>query len=150
MALISCMFVFILMHIFLSDFIFSHHFVGSVIPFLGGFSPSITHDSVSTRNPALEVFYSILSDLPGGYSFYFSPILLTAPEISQGKVNGQRIPQWVDVQNPSAKTLTVLQIQQMVFSLFIIIMVLSCLFWVFKQYWKQKRSEFNNGIEKTD
>ena len=140
LVLICCLIVFILIHVILSDFIFSQHFVGSVIPFLGGFSPSLTHDSISTRNPALEAFYAILSDLPGGYTFYFSPIMVAPPKIFGGEVNGQGIPQWIDVQNPKAQTLTALQTQQLIFSIFIALVAIICLFWIFIQHWRQKRS----------
>lgn len=143
--LICGMLGFIFVHTFISDFISRLNFVESVIPIVGGFSPSITHDSVSTRNPALEAFFAILSDLPGAYSFYFSPIMLAPPEISNGEVNGQTLPQLIDVRNPTATTLTVLQAQQTILLLISGIVIVIGIFWGLGRYWRHRRSRMEWG-----
>lgn len=80
-----------------------------------GLNPSISHDSLSTRNPAIEDPFGILIDLPGGYSFYLSPILVTIPLLSDNLINGFPIPQIIEVINPVGPVLTQLEIQRYLF-----------------------------------
>ncbi len=124
------MIVFIFVHIVLTELSYFKDSVASFISILAGFNPSISHDSISTRNPALEIFSAILSDLPGAYSLYFSPILITAPEIKNGSVNGHKISQLVGIRNPTESHLTALQMQQMFFICFIAFFLISCLIWI--------------------
>ena len=80
-----------------------------------GLNPSITHDSLATRNPAIEDPLGILVDLPGGYSFYLSPILVTIPLVTGNLINGFPVPQLTGVVNPSNTYFTQLQFQQFLF-----------------------------------
>ncbi len=141
LAIIGFMFLFIITHALISEFGFFRRTYENIIPFLGGFSPSITHDSVSTRNPALEAFFAILSDLPGAYSFYVSPIILTAPSVLNGQVNGQAVPQWSGVQNPQAGSWAVLQTQQLIFLLFIALVVITSSSWVIKRFYHRRKQK---------
>ncbi len=133
------MFLFIITHALISEFGFFKRTYENIIPLLGGFSPSITHDSVSTRNPALEAFFAILSDLPGAYSFYFSPIIVTVPDVINSQVNGQAIPQWIGVQNSQTGSLTVLQTQQLLYLIFIAIIVIIFSSWIFKRFYHRQK-----------
>jgi hypothetical protein len=94
-----------------------------------GLNPSITHDSFSTRNPAIEDPFGVLVDLPGGYSFYLSPILVTIPLISGGLINGFPLPQISEIQNPSDMVLTQLQYQQLLFFLISGVLLIVAGFW---------------------
>ena len=139
LVILCFMTLFIFIHALYSEFGFFEKTCDSFMPFLAGFSLSITHDSLSTRNPALEAFFAILSDLPGGYSFYFSPILTSVPEIESGNVNGQAVQQWIDVRNPRASSLTALQTQQLIFLLFILLSLIFCFFWIIKHHIHQRK-----------
>ena len=139
LAIIGFMFLFIIAHTLVSEFGFFKKTCDSFMPFLAGFSLSITHDSLSTRNPAFEAFFAILSDLPGGYSFYFSPIIISVPLIEGGYVNGQAVEQWVDVRNPRTSSLTALQTQQLIFLVFILLSLSFCFFWIIKHLYDQRK-----------
>lgn len=80
--IVSGMIIFILLHLFLDTIGFFHDSHRAITAILGGFSPSIVHDSLSTRNPAVEEIWYILADLPGAYSFYFSQIMVSPPKIT--------------------------------------------------------------------
>jgi hypothetical protein len=80
-----------------------------------GLNPSITHDSFSTRNPGIEDPFGILIDLPGGYSFYLSPILVTIPLLSDNLINNFPLPRLIGVIDPSNMYLTQLELQQLFF-----------------------------------
>jgi len=105
--------LFISLHIFLSE---NDIFVKNPLNiFPLGLNPSITHDSLATRNPGIEDPFSILVDLPGGYSFYLSPIFVTIPLLSGNLINGFPVPQITGVVNPVNTNLTQLQFQQFLF-----------------------------------
>jgi hypothetical protein len=80
-----------------------------------GLNPSITHDSYSTRNQVIEDPFGILVDLPGGYSFYLSPILVTIPLLSDNLINGFPLPQLSGIENPNNQFLTQLEFQRLFF-----------------------------------
>jgi len=86
------MFVFILLHALASETGVYMKSNQSIMPIIGGFSPSTAHDSLSTRNPAIEDFFAILADLPGAYTFYLSPLFVTPPVMTYGTVNGNTVP----------------------------------------------------------
>lgn len=93
LILFGSMIIFIGFHVLLSEYgVFTNPESG-IVSFLAGFLPSITHDSVSTRNPLLETFDQILADLPGAYSFYQSPLLTPLPNIPDD------FPHWFGVTN---------------------------------------------------
>ncbi|UCE12691.1 MAG: hypothetical protein JSV04_10915 [Candidatus Heimdallarchaeota archaeon] len=140
LILVSAMLVFIFLHAFYSEIGFFERTNERIMPFLGGFSPAITHDSTSTRNPAIEPFWAVLSDLPGAYSFYFSPIFITAPKIVNGEVNRQAVPKWTGLRNPADTRLNALQSQQLIFLSFIgILAILLALLWALRSYYREKR-----------
>jgi hypothetical protein len=58
---------------------------------------------------------------------YFSPILITVPEIKNGSVNGHKISQLVGIRNPTESHLTTLQMQQMFFICFLVFFLISCI-----------------------
>jgi hypothetical protein len=80
-----------------------------------GLNPSIAHDSFSTRNLVIEVPFGVLVDLPGGYSFYLSPILVTIPLLSDNLINGFPLPQITGIVNPNNQFLTQLEFQRLIF-----------------------------------
>jgi hypothetical protein len=96
LLIIGGLFGFNILHALLSELQFFTNNGRAIMPLIGGLSPaSIYSDSLSTRNPALEAFYAILSDLPGAYTFYLSPIFIS-PIFRSGYVNGLKIPNWTN------------------------------------------------------
>ncbi|MHA1226588.1 MAG: hypothetical protein ACTSPV_07610 [Candidatus Hodarchaeales archaeon] len=92
------------------------------MPILGGLFPSIIYsDSLSTRNPALESFASIISDLPGAYSFYLSPIFST-PNIGD-------IPVWSNFQG-SFESRLIPNVIGMVLIFLLLVLVSSIYIWL--------------------
>jgi hypothetical protein len=107
------LFLFILIHVILGENGTFTRQNQDILPL--GLNPSIAHDSFSTRNPAIEEPFGVLVDLPGGYSFYLSPIFITIPLISGSLINGFPLPQITEITNPSDIVLTQLQFQQLLF-----------------------------------
>lgn len=95
------MLLFIGWHILIEQFNAVFHDRVAITSILAGFLPSMVHDSLSTRNPALESFTAMLSDLPGAYSFYLSQFLITPPNVSQDGIVGSYLPSLIEVINPA-------------------------------------------------
>ena len=107
-----------------------------------GLNPSITHDSLATRNPAIEDPFSILVDLPGGYSFYLSPILVTIPLLSDNLINGFPLPQLTGVVNPVNTYLTQLEFQRFLFfGISGVIFFLSVILFIHHQFIKRRKNQ---------
>ena len=131
------LFLFISFHIILSE---NGIFVKNNLHiFPLGLNPSITHDSLATRNPAIEDPFSILVDLPGGYSFYLSPILVTIPLLSDNLINGLPLPQLTGVVNPGNTYLTQLEVQQLFFLGVSGAFFLLSVIWLMCQQFKKRR-----------
>ncbi|MHA1112755.1 MAG: hypothetical protein ACTSRE_16830 [Promethearchaeota archaeon] len=129
--------LFISFHIFLSEnglFIKDNLHI-----FPLGLNPSITHDSLATRNPAIEDPLAILVDLPGGYSFYLSPILVTIPLLSDNLINGFPIPQLTGVTNPVNSFLTQLEIQRYLFLGLCGVFFFLSVIWLMRNQFKKRR-----------
>ncbi|MHA1972755.1 MAG: hypothetical protein ACTSW1_07175 [Candidatus Hodarchaeales archaeon] len=110
------MIVFILLHLFLSQLGLFTNVSKSLMSIIGGLLPAIIFsDSLSTRNPALEDFASIISDLPGAYSFYLSPIFST-PHVGD-------IPIWSNFQGHFQERLIIGLIWVVIILLMIMIVV---------------------------
>jgi len=107
-----------------------------------GLSPSITHDSYSTRNQAIEDPFGILVDLPGGYSFYLSPILVTLPMLSDNLINGFPLPQITGVVNPNDRVLTQLELQRFIFLGVCGILFLFSVLFLLRQQLRKRRRDY--------
>ena len=49
----------------------------------GNLGPAVAPDTVAARNPGLELLFSMFADMPGGYSLYFSGIIVQPPLAGQ-------------------------------------------------------------------
>ena len=135
-AIFFCLFLFIIIHVILGENGIFTRQNQDIFPL--GLYPSITHDSFSTRNPALEDPFGILVDLPGGYSFYLSPILVTIPLLSDNLINGFPLPQITGIINPNNQFLTQLEFQRLIFlGVSGILILVSVLFQVRQQFRKR-------------
>ena len=107
------LFLFIIIHVILGENGIFTRQSQDIFPL--GLNPSITHDSLSTRNPGIEEPFGVLVDLPGGYSFYLSPILVTIPLLSDNLINGFTLPQITGIVDPSGVFLTQLELNWFIF-----------------------------------
>ena len=112
-VVLTVLVIFIAFHVVLGEANFFARSNQDIFPL--GMSPSITHDSLSTRNPGIEDPLAIFVDLPGGYSFYLSTMIITLPLLLGNELNEFHLPQLIDIANPANPTLTQIEINRLLF-----------------------------------
>lgn len=116
LIVVVVIFIFNIVHALLASIgVFRNPAAAAFSALFGNLGPAITQDAAAARNPGLELLFSMFADMPGGYSLYFSGIVVQPP------LAGQPLPQ---VDTSSIAGYSVFLFQQLIARILSVLVVL--------------------------